>query len=344
MRTTVSWRDSDPSEWGGTVRTAGVPPAGSNKTPAGASGTGSAPVSGSHDSGDGGEEARAVYRRLPYLQGLSVDVGHVPGNGAAAGLPQGSGAVPEVTILRRFSRQESSAAAKEGDAALNRLFVPALQSLAPVREGPEQVRAQRGGKVLILAWLERSSSCQSSRPVQNELAPSHSADWPFFLFLPSPLKAAVDAVALQMQQLERQCPGSSARLLSEAMLQLSISDNPLLAKLQATARGLFGSSAGGGGAPAVMPVAAAWTPGGVPNLSGPALPGFPARSRTGLEKPAGTAAALLPNAETGRIPSAAAAAAAQGPDLGLLGNFLLARWREDAARAAAAAARSRTAL
>jgi hypothetical protein len=87
-------------------------------------------------SGDSG----LAYRRLPSLQGLSVDVGHVPGGGVAAGLPQGSGAGPEVTILRRFSRQESAAAVGEGDAALSRLLLPALRSLVPAPGGPEQVR------------------------------------------------------------------------------------------------------------------------------------------------------------------------------------------------------------
>lgn len=87
-----------------------------------------------------GEGPRAVYKRLPSLQGLSVDVGHVPGGGTAAGLPQGSGNAPEVTILRRFSRQESTAAAGEGNAALTRLILPALRSLGPAPGGPEQVR------------------------------------------------------------------------------------------------------------------------------------------------------------------------------------------------------------
>jgi hypothetical protein len=83
--------------------------------------------------------ARAVYQRLPSLAGLSVEVGHVPGGGAAAGLPEGSGSAPEVTILRRFSRHESGAAAAEGDAVLTRLLLPALRALVPVMGGPEQV-------------------------------------------------------------------------------------------------------------------------------------------------------------------------------------------------------------
>jgi hypothetical protein len=147
------------------------------------------------------------------------------------------------------------------------------------------------------------------------------------LLPPSQAQAAVDAVALQMQQLERQCPGSCARLLSEAMLQLSISDNPLLAKLQAAARGLFGSSSSGGGAAAAAPPPSAAGPGGAPALAGPALPG----PGGGSSKPAVAGAAGPPGAGA-------------GPDLGLLGNFLLARWREDVARSAAAAARSRAAL
>jgi hypothetical protein len=147
------------------------------------------------------------------------------------------------------------------------------------------------------------------------------------------VQAAVDALASQLTQLERQLPGSCARLLSEAMLQLSISDSPQLTKLQAAARGMFGANSGGSGGA----VGAAGTGG------------------TGAVKGHGTWAGIggLPGAGTAPLdgrgsasgkhaPGAAAAAGPHGPDLGLLGNFLLGRWREDAARSAAAAARSGT--
>jgi len=118
---------------------------------------GAAGWKGSSGGGQGGgsrgaDGSRAVYNRLPSLQGLSVDVGHVPGGGAAAGLPQGSGGGPEVTILGRFSRQESGAAAGEGEAALSRLLVPALRSLVPVVGGPEQVGC--GGLCVLCTRLD----------------------------------------------------------------------------------------------------------------------------------------------------------------------------------------------
>lgn len=130
-----AWPDAG---YGGTIRAvpdpqsaaaAAAPP----RAPGGRPGAGAPPA------GAGGEGPRAVYKRLPSLQALSVDVGHVPGGGAAAGLPAGSGDAPEVTILRRFSRQESGAAAGEGEAALGRLLLPALRALVPVLGGPEQV-------------------------------------------------------------------------------------------------------------------------------------------------------------------------------------------------------------
>ncbi|KAI8474384.1 MAG: kinase-like domain-containing protein [Monoraphidium minutum] len=239
---------------------------------------GPGPASGG--AGGGGDERdRAVYRRLPSLQALSVDVGHVPGGGVAAGLPAGAGQAPEVTILRRFTRQESGAAAVEGDAVLSRLLLPALRALLPVMGGPEQ--------------------------------------------------AAVDGVVAQLQGLERQLPGGSARLLSEAMLLLSISDSPHLAKLLASARCIFGGGAAAAAGPASGGAAAA---AGAPAASMPSPgPQRPGAAGGGTGAPGGGAAAALPGG---------------GPDLGLLGNFLLASWREDAARCAAskaaAAARTRT--
>lgn len=123
---------------GGTAGQEATLPAGAaaDGTPGPSGGSG-----GGGGSGDGG--SRAVYKRLPSLQALSVDVGHVPGGGVAAGLPQGSGAGPEVTILRRFSRHESAAAAAEGDATLGRLLLPALRALGTLPGGPDQVRAPR---------------------------------------------------------------------------------------------------------------------------------------------------------------------------------------------------------
>ncbi|GBF98708.1 serine threonine kinase [Raphidocelis subcapitata] len=227
-----------------------------------------------------GDEPRAVYRRLPSLQGLSVDVGHAPGGGTAAGLPPGTGAAPDVAILARVTARGAAGAVGEGEAALSRALLPALRSLAPSSSGPEQ--------------------------------------------------AAVDALASQLSQLERQLPGCCARLLSEAMLQLSISDSPQLAKLQAAARGMFGANSGsntgagaGAGGTGAAPGHGMWA----------GVGGQPGAGGSSLDAPGSMSAK--------HAPGAAAAVGPPGPDLGLLGNFLLARWREDAARSAAAAARSR---
>jgi hypothetical protein len=153
----------------------------------------------------------------------------------------------------------------------------------------------------------------------------------------------VDAVVEQLQQLERQLPGGSARLLSEAMLLLSISDSPQLAKLVASARCIFGATTSGGAGPAAPPSAAAGALAGAPvaGLSaGPSCaPGaaLPSNGRARRGAGASTATALMPGVDKGT-------AGTTGPDLGLLGNFLLGQWREDAARSAAAAARTRVAL
>ena len=239
--------------------------------------------SSDRDADNSGSGQRGVYKRLPSLQALSVDVGHVPGSGVAAGLPQGSGVGPEVTILRRFSRQESGAVAGEGDAALGRLLLPALRSLVQVPGGPEQ--------------------------------------------------AAVDSVSAALQQLERQIPGATARLLSEAMLQLSISDSPQLSKLLAAARSVFGAAGAPGGGTAGPPTAGAAA--GSSGLAG---------AQHGHVRSSGGAPGAAPAAAAALDPGIAGIKAGAAPDLGLLGNFLLARWREDTARSAAAAARSRTAL
>jgi hypothetical protein len=147
---------------------------------------------------------------------------------------------------------------------------------------------------------------------------------------------------MQLQQLERQVPGASARLLSEAILQLSISDIPQLSKLLAAARSIFGprggGSGGGGGSAggavgsSLSSLPSAATPGGLAGRTGVA----PLQFTPGGLPAAGGAVAAFDGGKGG--------SAGPGPDLGLLGNFLLARWREDAARSAAAGARSRTVL
>lgn len=149
----------------------------------------------------------------------------------------------------------------------------------------------------------------------------------------APTQAAVDAVTVSLQQLERALPGATARVLSEAMLQLSIADSAPLAKLQATGRSVFGGSGGGAGGGAAAGPGMAHS--AAVRSSGSGLGGGVVGGGGG-----GTAAPLDPGVGIPGLKSGGGG----GPDLGLLGNFLLARWREDAARAAAAAARSRAAL
>lgn len=150
------------------------------------------------------------------------------------------------------------------------------------------------------------------------------------------VQAAVDSVVASLQQLERQLPGASARLLSEAMLQLSINDSSQLGKLLASARCIFGAASGnsGDGGGNATPVV---TSAGVQAGPTPAPAATPlstgARIGVGAGTPGAAAAAVLG--------SDVAVGSRAGPDLGMLGHFLLARWREDAARTAAAAARTR---
>lgn len=118
------------------------------------------------DAGHAADEPRAVYRRLPSLQGLSVDVGHTPGGGTAAGLPPGSGAAPDVTILARVTARGSAGAAGEGEAVLSRALLPALRSLAPSSSGPEQVRAsdRHVKRSCSSHQLSTAAACVSSLP------------------------------------------------------------------------------------------------------------------------------------------------------------------------------------
>ena len=135
-------------------------------------------------------------------------------------------------------------------------------------------------------------------------------------------------------------PGGSARVLSEAMLLLSISDSPQLATLLSSARSVFapagGVGGGGGGFADGSGALSLSTPGG--RLLGSSAE-F-GQQQQQQQQPFGPGKALAPSPSPAGARGAVAGAQPHHADLGLLGDYLLARWREDAARSAAAAARS----
>lgn len=121
----------------------------------------------------------------------------------------------------------------------------------------------------------------------------------------------VENISTCLQQLEQHQPGSTARLFSEAMLQLSIADTPALQKLRAAATSLFGNLSSSSS---------------VAHSRQSSVGGAPAGSHVRLSAQQLQQHQALPGAK-------------EQPALGPLGDFLMARWREDSARAAAAAAR-----
>lgn len=165
------------------------------------------------------------------------------------------------------------------------------------------------------------------------------------------LQSAIDAVASSLQQLEKQLPGSCSRLLCEAMLQLSINEQPALETLRAAAATMFaGTSAG--------PVAGKDSNFHLQSRPGLNLLSPVSETEAHQPKQLGLLGARSSNtgspasavATKGRISGAGAGSAGgagtagSGPvlpgvgQLGPLGNYLLARWREDATRSATAAA------
>uniref|UniRef100_A0A383WK35 non-specific serine/threonine protein kinase n=1 Tax=Tetradesmus obliquus TaxID=3088 RepID=A0A383WK35_TETOB len=275
---------------------------------------------------------KPVYARLPSLQQLSVDVNALPveassAAGGAAGNGSAPGAIPIVSSRVVWQDGTSApvsaagpaaaAAAADGGAALGRLLLPALQSLqgagGPAGAGP---------------------------------APG--------------VQAAIDTAASALQQLEQLQPGSCSRLLCEAMLQLSVNEQPALVKLRAAAASMFGAAAADGleqqrskpqqqqqKLPQIseveqqqQPVLQQQQQRKMEQLGLGSTP----PAGLGKQRPfAGPGGGLsgLGGSSSGGTAAAAAAAAAGLPgvgQLGPLGCYLLARWREDATRCAAAAA------
>lgn len=160
------------------------------------------------------------------------------------------------------------------------------------------------------------------------------------------LQGCLEAVASSLQHLEQVLPGSCSRLLCESMLQLSINTQPDLQQLKAAAASMFhsaaGAAAGGGGSTLQQLQEDEDTPQQHQQQQQQARPG----SSGGLRQKG-----------YGQVYAAAAAGGGgqqqqlqqQRPgmdcvvlqgvgQLGPLGSYLLARWREDVARSAAAAA------
>jgi hypothetical protein len=153
------------------------------------------------------------------------------------------------------------------------------------------------------------------------------------------LQGCLEAVASSLQHLEQVLPGSCSRLLCESMLQLSINTQPDLQQLKAAAASMFDSAAAAAGGSTLQLQEDEDTP-----QQQQARPG----SSGGLRQKG-----------YGQLYAAAAAGGGRqqqqqqqqqqrpGMDcvvlqgvgqLGPLGSYLLARWREDVARSAAAAA------
>jgi hypothetical protein len=179
------------------------------------------------------------------------------------------------------------------------------------------------------------------------------------------LQAAIDATASGLQQLEQLLPGSCARLLCEAMLQLSVNEQPSLVKLHAAAASMFGGSATDGPEqqrskqqqqqqqqqklPQISEVEQPPPPMQQQQqqrkMEQLGLGSSPAAGLLGKQRPfAGAGGGLSglnssSNSSGGAAANAAAAAGLPGVgQLGPLGSYLMARWREDATRSAAAAA------
>ncbi|WIA22461.1 hypothetical protein OEZ85_004759 [Tetradesmus obliquus] len=280
---------------------------------------------------------KPVYARLPSLQQLSVDVNALPveassAAGGAAGNGSAPGAIPIVSsrvvwqdgtsapVSAAGPAAAAAAAAADGGAALGRLLLPALQSLqgagGPAGAGP---------------------------------APG--------------VQAAIDTAASALQQLEQLQPGSCSRLLCEAMLQLSVNEQPALVKLRAAAASMFGAAAADGleqqrskpqqqqqKLPQISEVEQQQQPVLQQQQQQRKMEqlGLGSTPPAGLGKqrpfagPGGGLSGLDGSSSGGTAAAAAAAAAAAGlpgvGQLGPLGCYLLARWREDATRCAAAAA------
>jgi hypothetical protein len=173
-------------------------------------------------------------------------------------------------------------------------------------------------------------------------------------------QAAIDTAASALQQLEQLLPGSCSRLLCEAMLQLSVNEQPALVKLRAAAASMFGSSNSSssdgleqqrpkqqqqqqqGKLPQISEVEQQQQQQQQRQMEQLGLGSSPA---AGLGKqrpfawPGGGLSGLGSSSSGGSAAALNAAAGLPGVgQLGPLGNYLLARWREDATRSAAAAA------
>lgn len=164
--------------------------------------------------------------------------------------------------------------------------------------------------------------------------------------MPFPVQACLEAAAGSLQQLEQVAPGSCSRLLCEAMLQLSISSTPDLQTLKTAAASMFGSgsgttaAAGGGGGGVVGSVQQQLGEGEGQPGTGQALQQQQGRSRSNgglLSQGYGGAEEQQQQQQQQRPGMDCVVLQGVGP-LGPLGSYLLARWREDVARSAAAAA------
>jgi hypothetical protein len=153
----------------------------------------------------------------------------------------------------------------------------------------------------------------------------------------SATQACINAVSCSLQQLEGVAPGSCSRLLCEAMLQLSINEQQGLHQLKAAAGSMFASRGGGELAGATQsanrrPGSSAAAAASQPHQQ-QQLPWQQHQQQHRQLSPVGRYGGG--SSKLGLSPASALPGVGQ---LGPLGSYLLNRWREDAARAAAAAA------
>jgi hypothetical protein len=174
------------------------------------------------------------------------------------------------------------------------------------------------------------------------------------------MQATIDSAAAALQQLEQLLPGSCSRLLCEAMLQLSVNEQPSLVKLRAAAASMFGGSAADGSdqqrskqqqqpqqqkLPQISEVEQQSPPMQQQQqqqqrkMEQLGLGSSPAAGLLGKQRPFAGAGGAPGGVKSSSGGGAATAAGLPGVgQLGPLGSYLLARWREDATRSAAAAA------
>ncbi|WIA42919.1 hypothetical protein OEZ86_008833 [Tetradesmus obliquus] len=164
---------------------------------------------------------KPVYARLPSLQQLSVDVNALPveassAAGGAAGNGSAPGAIPIVSSRVVWQDGTSAPVSAAGPAA--------AAAAAAVADGGAAL-----GRLLLPAL----------QSLQGAGGPAGAG--------PAPgVQAAIDTAASALQQLEQLQPGSCSLLLCEAMLQLSVNEQPALVKLRAAAASMFGAAAADG--------------------------------------------------------------------------------------------------